>query len=29
MVEVSGHENLVAANGQFAELYDIQAVAYR
>ena len=29
VVEVSSHEKLVAANGQFAELYAIQAAAYR
>jgi ATP-binding cassette, subfamily B, bacterial len=29
VVEVGTHEELVARNGQYAELYKIQAAAYR
>ena len=28
-VEVGSHEELIAAKGQYAELYGIQAAAYR
>ena len=29
VVEVGGHDQLIAAGGQYAELYEIQAAAYR
>ena len=29
IVEVGAHDDLMAAGGQYAELYEIQAAAYR